>query len=226
MSLTELTDSQFLNSSGAAAAAIRRAILEGELAPGQRLKEKDLARELGISSTPVREALQALDAEGLIELVPNRGAAVRSYSIDDLEELYRLRALLEGYAARQAAARVSGEQLRELSASCTRFARLRRHGDLRDLVKENLRFHSTILDAAGGNHLAELVQKVRQIPLVYQVYVWYSPEQKAVSEHYHRQLTHLLEERDAVRAESVMQEHILEARDVLIAELRSREDGT
>jgi DNA-binding GntR family transcriptional regulator len=223
MPLTELTDSQFLNSSAAAAAAIRSAILEGELAPGERLKEKDLARRLGISSTPVREALQALDGEGLIELVPNRGAVVRRYTIDDLEELYRLRALLEGYAARRAAGSITAEQLEDLSASCLRFGRLRADGDLRDLVKENLRFHSTILEAAGGSYLTELVHRVLRIPLVYQVYVWYSPEQKAVSEDYHRQLARLLEERDAVRAESVMQEHVLRARDVLIAELRARE---
>ena len=155
--------------SAAAADAIRTAILEGELAPGDRLKEREIAQQLGISSTPVREALQSLDAEGLIELVPNRGATVRSYDEETLEELYRLRALLEGHAAGQAAERITEAQLALLEESNERFAKLRTDDDLRSLVRENLVFHSLIIEAAGGAKLAELVQNVMHIPLIYRV---------------------------------------------------------
>lgn len=208
--------------SAAAADAIRTAILEGELAPGDRLKEREIAQQLGISSTPVREALQSLDAEGLIELVPNRGATVRSYDEETLEELYRLRALLEGHAAGQAAERITEAQLALLEESNERFAKLRTDDDLRSLVRENLVFHSLIIEAAGGAKLAELVQNVMHIPLIYRVYIWYSPEQKLLSEKYHRQLVAALRERDAARAEQVMQEHVLEARDVLARRLHAK----
>ena len=208
--------------SAAAADAIRTAILDGELAPGDRLKEREIAQQLGISSTPVREALQSLDAEGLIELVPNRGATVRSYDEETLEELYRLRALLEGHAAGQAAERITEAQLALLEESNERFAKLRTDDDLRSLVRENLVFHSLIIEAAGGAKLAELVQNVMHIPLIYRVFIWYSPEQKLLSEKYHRQLVAALRERDAARAEQVMQEHVLEARDVLARRLHAK----
>lgn len=192
------------------------AILDGELAPGDRLKEKEIAQQLGISSTPVREALQVLDTEGLIELVPNRGATVRSYDAETLEELYRLRALLEGHAAHQAALHITEAQLSMLEASNARFTELQ---DLRDLVHENLTFHALVLEAAGGVKLPELIHSVMNIPLVYRI-IWYSPEQRVVSEAYHRQLVDVFRDRDAARAQQVMESHILEVRDLLAQQLR------
>src|SRR5215210_19437 len=87
-------------SSGVAARRIRDAILAGRLEPDQPLREEDLARQLGISRTPIREALLLLQNEGLVETVPNRGATVKSYDAADLDDVYTLRAVLEGYAAR------------------------------------------------------------------------------------------------------------------------------
>src|SRR5438067_4229529 len=109
------------NASAAATELIREAIIDGRLPPGQRLKEEELARELGISRTPVREALLVLQTEGLVDAAPNRGAVVRSHDGDDLEDLYQLRALLEGYAARRAAANITVASLADLRASCERF---------------------------------------------------------------------------------------------------------
>ena len=131
------------NASVAATELIREAILDGRLDPGSRLKEEELARELGISRTPVREALLMLQAEGLIETVPNRGAVVRTHDAEDLIDLYQLRALLEGYAARQAAARVTDEEIGLLRESCDRFDKIA-GDDFRELVKENLLFHRAI----------------------------------------------------------------------------------
>src|SRR5712691_6146739 len=108
------------NASVAAAELIREAILDGRLQPGERLKEERLARELGISRTPVREALLILQGEGLVEASPNRGATVRTHDADDLDDLYQLRALLEGFATRRAAARVTDEALERLRESCDR----------------------------------------------------------------------------------------------------------
>src|SRR5437868_9162498 len=129
------------NASAAATELIREAIVDGRLPPGQRLKEEELARELGISRTPVREALLILQAEGLVDAAPNRGAVVRSHDADDLEDLYQLRALLEGYAARRAATNIPEAAVTELWASCERFESLA-EGDVQELVKENLLFHN------------------------------------------------------------------------------------
>lgn len=216
--------------SAVAADIIREAVVDGRLAPGERLKEETLAAELGISRTPIREALLVLQSEGIVDAVPNRGAFVRSYEPGDLEDMYELRAVLEGYAASRAARFVTEEQLVELRASCARFDGLVAGGDVRALVKENMHFHATILEAARNERLQGMVRQVIALPLVYKSYVWYSPDQARASAHAHHQLTNALEQGDAARAELLMREHVYEARDVLAAHLlyqaRDEQKGT
>jgi DNA-binding GntR family transcriptional regulator len=209
------------NASVAATELIREAIIDGRLEPGQRLKVEEIARELGISRTPIREALLMLQAEGLVDAVPNRGAMVRVHTPEDLDDLYQLRALLEGYAARRASTRISDDQVEQLQASCDRFADLDPDTELRELVRENLFFHSTILDIAGSARLASMVRRVIELPLVYKSYIWYSPDQNRISVHYHRQIVTALAARDAERAELIMKEHVFEARDLLVSHLRA-----
>jgi DNA-binding GntR family transcriptional regulator len=202
------------NASLVAVDVIREAIMDGRLAPRQRLKEEELARELGISRTPVREALLILQTDGLVEATPNRGATVRAYDADGLGDLYMLRAALEGVAARLAAERVTARD---------RFEAIAANGTLKELVKENLAFHDTILAIAGNDRIAQLVRGVTELPLVYKSYLWYSPNQKVVSAHYHRTIVAALEARDPERAESVMKQHVFEARDVLVSRVRASE---
>lgn len=211
------------NASVAATDVIRDAIIDGRLAPGERLKEVELATELGISRTPVREALLVLQTEGLVEAVPNRGATVRAHTAEDLDDLYQLRALLEGHAARRAASRIAEEEVARLRASCERFDALQGDDELRELVKENVLFHSTIREVAGSERLSSMVRKVIELPLVYKSYIWYSPDQRRISSHYHRQIVNALAARDAERAELIMKEHVYEARDVLVAHVRDLE---
>jgi DNA-binding GntR family transcriptional regulator len=214
------------NASLAATELIREAILDGRLQPGQRLKEEDLAKQLGISRTPVREALLMLQVEGLIVATPNRGATVRVHTPDDLEDLYVLRAMLEGHAVRRAASRVTAEQVDELRESCERFDGLEPEDELRELVRENLFFHNTILEIAGSARLASMVRRVIELPLVYKSYIWYSPDQKRISSHYHRQIVNALAGGDGERAELIMKEHVFEARDLLVARLRAEESAS
>ncbi len=201
-----------------AAELIRAAIVEGRLQPGERLKEERLARELGVSRTPVREALLFLEAEGAVVLQPNRGATVRRYTPAEIREAYDLRALLEGHAARRAAERITDEALDALTASCERFEALRA-GEVAELARENHLFHHTILEAAGSERLGSMVRGVVELPLVYKAFFWYSPEQQRLSAHHHRRLERALRDRDARRAELLMQEHVFEARDFLVEEL-------
>jgi DNA-binding GntR family transcriptional regulator len=211
------------SASAVATELIRQAILDGRLSPGARLKEEELAQQLGISRTPVREALLILQAEGLVEATPNRGATVRTHDADELDDLYQLRALLEGHAARLAALRATDQTIAALWASCERFAAVAGGDEIREIVQENLFFHSAILEAAGSARLEAMVRKVIELPLVYKSYIWYSPGQRQISVHYHRQITHALETRDAARAELVMNEHVFEARDLLVAHVRELE---
>lgn len=213
------------NASDTATEMIRNAILNGDLKPASRLGEFQLAEQLGISRTPVREALQRLSHEGLIELLPNRGASVRSYTQQELVDLYELRALLEGHAAKLAAAKLDDAALVELRLSCERFDALEPHADVAELVAENTRFHHLVVDASASKLLQGMVEQVVKMPLVYKTYVWYSPDQKRASEYYHHQITSALERRDGTRAELIMREHVLSARDVLLEHLRDDEGG-
>lgn len=211
----------------AAADVIRRAILDGTLFPGQRLTEEGLARDLKTSRTPVREALRVLKAEGLVVSTPYHGSTVRAYEIHDLDDMYQLRALLEGHAARRAAQRIDDEGITKLRESTDRLVAL---GDATDenvgqIVSENVFFHTTILEIAGSQRLTEMVRKVIELPLVYNSYRWYSGDQMRISAHYHRQITKALADRDADRAELVMKEHLFEARDLLVAHVEAIQAG-
>src|SRR6476660_8606087 len=132
-----------------------------------------------------------------------------------------LRALLEGHATRRAAGRIVEPDLERLRASCDRFAALSPSDELRELVRENLFSHSTILDLAGSARLAGMVRRVIELPLVYKSYIWYSPDQTRISSHYHRQIVTALAAGDGERAELIMKEHVFEARDLLVAQLRA-----
>ena len=214
------------NASTLAADLIREAIMDGRLEPGARLKEEQLAQDLGISRTPVREALQRLSTEGLVQARPNRGTFVRGYEPAELDELYELRALLEGHTARRAAERLTEAQLDDLRASCSRFEALSADTAVEELVQENGRFHDEIHSAAGSQLLIDMIRQVIKLPLVYRSYVWYSPDQKRSSEQAHRELVGAFERRDADAAEQIMRHHVLGARDVLAAHLRSHPTST
>jgi DNA-binding GntR family transcriptional regulator len=219
------------NASEVATDLIRGAILKGELQPGERLKEEAVAQRLDISRTPVREALRVLQMEGLVEVTPNRGAAVRSYTIDDLREIYALRALLEGHAARRAAQGITPDTVDRLRAKSERFAQLRASdAPVADLVAENVVFHEAIMTAAGSPRLADIARRVVEMPLVYRTYYWYSPEQRHNAEREHFRLLRAFETRDADRAELVMKHHILEGGDLIFDHLSAapftpKEDG-
>ncbi|MGL6278774.1 MAG: GntR family transcriptional regulator [Gaiella sp.] len=209
----------------AVAERIREAILGGVLAPGERLKEEQLARELGTSRTPVREALLRLQSEGLVDAAPNRGATVRLYGRVELEEMYDLRALLEGHAAQRAAERIDDATLDELRDSCARFALLVDGSDVHALVAENAVFHRAIWDAAASERLGTMIAEVVALPLVYRSYVWYSPEQSDRSLALHRRILAALERRDGAEAGALMHAHVLAGRDVLLAGLDREDDG-
>jgi DNA-binding GntR family transcriptional regulator len=143
---------EITNTHVAAADMIRDAILEGRFAPGDRLKEIELAEMLGISRTPVREAFLVLAAQGLVILSKGRGVTVRSYTPDEMRRNYEMRARLEAYAARLAAAGMNEDLLAEAHDSIKQMREMD-PADVAGLVSENTRFHNLILEAADDERL-------------------------------------------------------------------------
>jgi DNA-binding GntR family transcriptional regulator len=199
---------------------LRALILTGAYGPDERLIEEQLAERLGVSRTPVRQALTMLEAEGLVEITPNRGATVCSFSIEDVWDIYDLRAVLEGHAARRAAGRIVGrelERLRELAGEMEGLP-----GRFDDHEEE---IHGTIAEASRNGRLERLINRTVEIPLMFKAFFWYTPHERVISNHYHRQILESLENGDAGRAEIIMREHVYEGRDFVIGALEEDLNG-
>jgi DNA-binding GntR family transcriptional regulator len=200
-------------------ARLRTFILQGELEPGSRLQEVELATQLGVSRTPVREALRVLFSEGLVEVLPNRGARVARWSITDLEAIYELRGMLESHAAQRAATRVVPAQLDELTGLCEQMEGCARRASKHDLLvlgELNGRFHNVILEAAGSDRLSAMLASVVQVSLVMRTFTRYSPEALARSMNHHRELVDAIRAGAPEWAGSVMRSHIIAAGSVLV----------
>lgn len=219
---------------------IRSRILMGDYGPEGRLVEEQIAGELGVSRTPVRQALTIVESEGLVEIFPNRGAIVASFSFDEVWRVYDLRAVLEGLAARRAAENIGEAEIGELRALAEEMERL--DGELREanapsgrlggaahkewircLVNANQDFHHTVAAASRNRRLEKLVRSSGRLPMVLKAYSWYRPGERAATNHYHRKILRTLEAGDAFRAELVMTEHIYEGRDVILRALEEEE---
>jgi DNA-binding GntR family transcriptional regulator len=194
---------------------MRAAIEEGRLKPGERLRAVTLQEELGMSPTPIREALRLLQAQGLVEHRPHHGMVVAQYTVEETEEVYRLRVVLEPMAAGLAAERASAEQLGTIR---------RRLEDLKEAVEAgaarvdgaelNAAWHRAVYEAAGSRYLEEFIARLWGVlPLEA---IWLESRAEASVEE-HERITAAIERRDATQAAALVKRHI-EA----TAELRRR----
>jgi DNA-binding GntR family transcriptional regulator len=184
-------------------------ILNGRLAPGERIIETRVAQHFGVSHAPVREALRDLELLGFVVSSPFRGALVRENSIDDLVQLYPIRAVLEGLAAREAASRISKSELRQLRKLLTTMRRAAARGDTHTQVQADFRFHLTIVEACGNRLLKQIWEGMR---LATTTFLTASKSHRSmdVLADRHELVLHALETRDPGGAERAMRQHIEE----------------
>ncbi|MBB6395457.1 DNA-binding GntR family transcriptional regulator [Actinomadura coerulea] len=203
---------------------LRADILDGVHPPGARLGEAELAEATGSSRTPVREALRRLEVEGLVEVLPHRGARVPDWTAEDLEEIYDLRMLLESAAARRAATRATTADLDRMDELCRLMEAAVEPGagqDLDRVAALNAEFHDIVRAAAASGRLVSMLNAVVQLPLVMRTFNRYSPADLARSSAHHRELAAALRARDGTWAESVMRAHVLAAKAVLLRAART-----
>ena len=202
---------------------LRQGILDGTYAQGTRLGETDLADSLGVSRTPVREALRRLGSEGLLATLPNKGARVRTWTAGELGDIFDLRALLEGHAAARAAARVTDADIGYMNDLVTRMEAATAAGitpDI-DLITElNGAFHRAVITASGNSLLPELMNSLIHVPVVSHTYRLYSAARMQQSMRQHRELLDAVTAGDPAWAEAVMRVHILSARPSLLGAAR------
>jgi DNA-binding GntR family transcriptional regulator len=187
---------------------LRSEIFTGELAAGDTLPERLLAERLQVSRTPVREALIILQSEGLVELVPNRGAFVRTITADDLVEIYTLRGLLESHAARLASEHAKPEQLDAMEDAQTRLRRMQARGSAADQAMADLAFHTAVSEAAGSPFLATLVGQVLAFTVSFRANYKYPAERSQTALVEHNAIFMAIGAHDGALAERLMREHV------------------
>ncbi len=208
-------------------AAYRRLLDElrdGRLGPGDRLRETDLAARLGVSRTPVREAIRQLEADGLVVHVPRQGASVRSLDYAEVMELYEMRAMLEGMAARLAARAASDIEIEELYAM---------NRDLEGIADPhasfalNRQFHAALLDAAKNRFLTRAMSGLDKTLMVLGPTTLADPDRLGRAFLEHCDVLDAIKARDGAGAEAAMRTHIEMAQRVRVRALRGRssQDG-
>lgn len=210
---------------------LRKAILEGQLRPGEWLRQERIAGEFGVSQMPVREALKQLAAEGLVEHVPYRGVRVVQFSALDVEDLYACRAFVEGMAARHAATSITPDELAELEQLHARMSALVDNTTVGEYRELNRRFHEVIYAASRRSYL---VRTLAQLWSAFPTMLWSNfaataaaspPDRVAPDTQEHAEIIAALRAGDGAAAEEAVKRHIQEAGRQLLAALRGREEG-
>lgn len=201
---------------------ILQLILEGGLQPGDRLVETRIARELGVSQSPVREAIRDLVAVGFLEIEPFRGARVRRFTREEFLDDMEIRGELEAIAARRAAARITAEQIATLRSLVGEMHRKGEAGDAHGQAMLNTEFHRTVMAAAGSDGLMRAWAVLEPFARTYLTamvpgtdLIWLGDRHSAIVE--------ALEAGDVDLAASVIRQHAREARDLLGEEDDSRD---
>ncbi len=188
---------------------IRDMIRNGVLKKGDRIVEKQLCDALGVSRTPLREALRILKSEGLIDLVPNKGAHVAQPSMQDIRELFEVMSILEGACARTAAQKMSEADFVRLDKLHRKLEKHYQQKDHEKYLEVNHKYHSLIQEMAGNKLFNEILGGLRQKILLYRQRQLFQPDRFEASMEEHRLLLEALRNRDADAAESLMKTHLM-----------------
>jgi DNA-binding GntR family transcriptional regulator len=206
--------------------ALRVAILAGKFKPDARLYETKIATELGVSRTPVREALAMLEAEELVVSVPNRGTLVRRVTAEEVRETYDVRVVVEGHAARLAAQHITERgliRLRKLNAEMERVVNgsTSEELEIRKVTELNADFHCVVAAVAGNRVLERTVTGLINTPLYARAYYWFTNDRRLRSIQDHTDVIALLAARDEDGCERFWRDHLARGRDQLITHLEA-----
>lgn len=185
------------------------AVISGNLKAGDRIIETQVARHLGISQAPVREAIRDLEQMGVVQSEPHRGASVRTLSRRELQEMYAVRALIEGTAGELAAAQATPEFVAQLDELVGRMVAAAQAGDQRQMVTLDVAFHELILERSGNRFLLWVWQLMQPANWTLVTAKIYHPALVALAER-HREILAALRSGDGQRAGAVMRRHIEE----------------
>ena len=200
---------------------LKQAIVRGDFSPGNRLVESRIAEAMGISRTPVREAIHKLEREGLIKKLPQGGFYVLNLTREEIEETFGIRSVLESYAARLAAIKHQEEELEPLEEKIEAFQYFLNRGEMETLLKVNTEFHSLLYAMSRSPKLIKMINDLQDQIYRFRRIILRIETMAKTSNDDHRQMLRAMKKRDAHRVETLVRQHILRGQKIVLKELEN-----
>lgn len=197
---------------------LKHQILIGKITPGTRMMEVELADEMGVSRTPVREAIRKLEKEGLVTIEPRRGAYASEISVKDLVDVLEVRENLEGFAAALAAARMNESEINELNQITKGYSEAIQNNQTEEMIHFDELFHRHIVECSGNKTLIQLSKTVQELTLRFR-YLYYddfSRYENMPTEH--KEIIDAIKSGDEVMARNVADKHVKKLKDFVLSE--------
>lgn len=199
---------------------LRQAILKGELQPGERLMEIKLAQLLGVSRTPIREAIRKLELEGLVVMIPRKGAAVANITEKDTKDVLEVRRTLEMFAVEVACERITEEQLAALKEAAKAFEASKGSMDLIRIAETDMQFHEIIYEATHNERLVQMLNNLRENMYRYRIEYLKDPNYYDSLVGEHREILQAIETKNIEKARVCMRDHIENQQLAVISRLK------
>lgn len=201
---------------------LRQAILRGELKPGERLMEIQLANKLGVSRTPIREAIRKLELEGLVLMIPRKGAEVADITEKSLRDVLEVRKALEELSVQLACEKITEEEIKELEKAAEEFKKILKSDDITEVAEADVRFHDVIYMATDNQKLIQLLNKLREQMYRYRVEYLKNPKvhQKLIREH--EEIIRHIKNREKEAATEIVCKHIDNQVDAVTDTIRTK----
>lgn len=199
---------------------LREAIRNGILEPGERLMEIQIAEELGVSRTPVREAIRKLELEGYVIMLPRRGTYVANLSIKDINEVYEIRASIDALAAGLAAERITPDELEQMERMLVATAEAFERGNMELVVECDTKFHDVLYCASRNDRLVGIINNLReQLTRFRSISMAHAGRMKKTMEE-HGLIVEAIAQRDAELAQTLARQHMENAEQALLSDLQ------
>lgn len=203
--------------------SLREAIIRGSLRPGERLMEIQLAEQMGVSRTPVREAIRKLELEGLVVMVPRKGAYVAGLSIKDIADVFEIRKALEGLAAELAADRISDEEIEHLERILHRLSDAGDGKRFDEFIAIDTEFHAVLFQAGRNDRLTQIINNLREQIHRFRITSLSMPGRMSAAVDEHRKIVDAISQHDVDEAKRLAMDHIENAENTIMELIRSGE---
>lgn len=204
---------------------LRKAILKGELKPGERLMEIALAQRLGVSRTPVREAMRKLELEGLVVMIPRRGAQVANITEKDLNDVLEVRIALENLSIQKACSCMTEEELEKLKEAALKFESMTENGNLVRLAEADVEFHEVIYQSSDNRRLNQVLNNLREQIYRYRVEYLKDEATRKTLVKEHEEIYEAIRARDVKKAQEIAYRHIENQREAIMRSISEETDS-